>query len=138
MAGFMNIASVADFALDSFPVSGGVTTLHSLWMGLPVLTFKPENAIAIQTYSGNILREVGLDECVTSSPQELVSRASCWMQNPNLIDNLRSKTREKLVSSPFMDYDHRVRELEACFSEMWRRFMENEAVEDLTIADYES
>jgi hypothetical protein len=37
-----------------------------------------------------------------------------------------------------MDYDHRVRELEACFSEMWRRFMENEAVEDLTIADYES
>ena len=133
MLEYMNVASVADFALDSFPVSGGVTTLHSLWMGLPVLTLTPKTTIAMQTYSGNTLRLVGLDECVTSSNQELISRATQWIQHPALIDQLRERTRPSLVSSPFMNLEARVRELEACFREMWRRFLHNEPVTDLSV-----
>ena len=76
MLEYMNVASVADFALDSFPVSGGVTTLHALWMGLSVLTMTPNTPIAMQTYSGNTLRLVGLGECVTTIDQEAVARAS--------------------------------------------------------------
>jgi predicted O-linked N-acetylglucosamine transferase (SPINDLY family) len=34
---FMNMASIADFALDSYPTSGGTTTLHTLWMGMPIV-----------------------------------------------------------------------------------------------------
>ena len=38
-----------------------------------------------------------------------------------------------LVSSPFMNLEARVRELEACFREMWRRFLHNEPVTDLSV-----
>ena len=133
MLEYMNVASVADFALDSFPVSGGVTTLHALWMGLPVLSMAPNNAIAMQTYSGNTLRLVGLDECVTHSQQEVVARATEWIRNPALIDALRARTRSSLVTSPFMDHETRVRELEGCFQEMWRRALHNEPVTDLSV-----
>ena len=133
MLEYMNVASVADFALDSFPVSGGVTTLHALWMGLPVLTMTPNTPIAMQTYSGNTLRLVGLDECVTTSHQEVVARAAEWIQNPALIDALRARTRPNLIASPFMNHEARVRELETCFQAMWRRFLHNEPVTDLSI-----
>jgi protein O-GlcNAc transferase len=133
MLEYMNVASVADFALDSFPVSGGVSTLHALWMGLPVLTMTPNKAVAMQTYSGNTLRLVGLDTCVTRSPQEVVARAGEWIQNPALIDALRERTRSNLLTSPFMDHETRVRELESCFREMWRRFLHNEPVTDLSV-----
>jgi predicted O-linked N-acetylglucosamine transferase (SPINDLY family) len=133
MLEYMNVASVADFALDSVPVSGGVTTLHALWMGLPVLTMTPNNGIAMQTYSGNTLRLVGLDTCITRSPQEVVARAGEWIQNPALIGALRERTRSNLLSSPFMDHETRVRELESCFREMWRRFLHNEPVTDLSV-----
>lgn len=135
MLEYMNVASVADFALDSFPVSGGVTTLHALWMGLPVLTMRPETTIAMQTYSGNTLRLVGLDECITNDTAELVSRASQWIQNPTLIDQLREKTRPNLVASPFMNHVARVRELEACFCGIWQRHIDNQPVSDFDSAD---
>ena len=115
------------------PVSGGVTTLHALWMGLPVLTMTPETPIAMQTYSGNTLRLVGLHDCVTGSNQEVVARATEWIRNPALIDELRQRTRPNLVASPFMNHEARVRELETCFREMWRRFLRNEPVTHLSV-----
>ena len=135
MLEFMNVASVADFALDPFPVSGGVTTLHALWMGLPVLTLTPATPIAMQTYSGNTLRLVGLHDCVTPNTEELVSRASQWIQNPTLIDQLRESARPNLLASPFMDHEGRVRELEACLHAMWQRRINDQPVTDLNSAD---
>jgi predicted O-linked N-acetylglucosamine transferase (SPINDLY family) len=93
----------------------------------------PNNGIAMQTYSGNTLRLVGLDTCITRSPQEVVARAGEWIQNPALIGALRERTRSNLLSSPFMDHETRVRELESCFREMWRRFLHNEPVTDLSV-----
>ncbi|MDG2460985.1 MAG: hypothetical protein P8M73_08895 [Luminiphilus sp.] len=119
---FMNVAAVADFALDSFPVSGGVTTLHALWMGLPVLALSPPVGIAMQSYSANTLELVGLNECVVQSVPELINRASQWIHQPSDIDALRDTIRPSLINSPFMDHAARVKELETCFDEMWRRF----------------
>jgi protein O-GlcNAc transferase len=135
MLEFMNLASVADFALDPFPVSGGVTTLHALWMGLPVLTLTPATPIAMQTYSGNTLRLVDLPDCVTSNTEELISRASQWIQNPTLIDQLRVRARPNLLASPFMDHEGRVRELEACLHAVWQRLINDQPVTDLSSAD---
>ena len=129
MLQFMRLGSIADFALDSFPISGGVTTFHSLWMGLPVLAIRPKQAISIRSYSANTLEHLGLHECIVDNPTELVERASKLITKQTIIDDLRSKTRERLLKSPFMDHQSRVRELEKCFSEMWRRYVCGEPIQ---------
>jgi protein O-GlcNAc transferase len=118
MLNFMHLASIADFALDSMPISGGVTTFHSLWMGLPVLTLAPPEPIALRSYTANILKTIGMDECVANSLSEYGERASQWIQNPEVLDRLRLQCRPLLQQSPFMQHAERVRELEALFTEL--------------------
>ena len=91
-------------------------------MGLPVLTLSPPVPIAMQTYSGNTLKLVGMDDCIASSASDLVDLATHWIQHPAVIETLRHRARGALSNSPFMDHPGRVRELEACFLEMWKRF----------------
>ena len=115
MLEYMNVASVADFALDSFPVSGGAWRNSSRAVdGITRSDHDATHHILMQTYSANTLRLVDLDTCVTRSPQEVVARAGEWIQNPALIDALRERTRSNLLTSPFMDHETRVRELESC------------------------
>ncbi len=122
MLEYMGIGSVADFALDSFPISGGVTTFHSIWMGLPVLTIRPKLPLAIQAYTSNILHFAGLDDCVAENQADLVQKASNLIRNREQIDKLRDNSKKGLLKSPFMDHKQRVRELERCFRAMWHKY----------------
>ena len=122
---FMNLASRADFALDSMPVSGGVTTFHSLWMGLPVLTIRPNTPLPLQSYTANILHTVGLHECVTTSEGEFMLRAKTWISKPEQLEEIRKRCRPQLVNSPFMDHASRARELEQKFRQLWLDYLKN-------------
>lgn len=115
---YMNVSAVADFALDSYPISGGVTTFHSLAMGLPVLTVRPAEPIALYAYTTNTLETVGMPECVADHPDALVELATRWIQNPSLIEQARAKSRAALLASPYMQHEARTRELEAAFRDM--------------------
>ena len=115
---YMNVSAVADFALDSYPISGGVTTFHSLAMGLPVLTVRPAEPIALYAYTTNTLETVGMPECVADHPDALVELATRWIQNPGLIEQARAKSRAALLASPYMQHEARTRELEAAFRDM--------------------
>ncbi len=122
MLEFMGLGSIADFSLDSFPISGGVTSFHALWMGLPILTLKPNQAIALQAYTSNILETAGLDECVASNENEYLAIASNWINQPNEIDRIRKICRDRLIESPYMAVRDRVHELERSFTSMWQKF----------------
>lgn len=115
---YMNMSAVADFALDSYPISGGVTTFHCLAMGLPVLTVRPQEPIALYAYSANTLETVGMSECIAPSPDALVELATQWIQQPQRIDQARTKARPALLSSPYLQHEARTRELEAAFRDM--------------------
>lgn len=118
---FMRISEVADFALDSFPVSGGTTTLHSLWMGLPVVALNDESAAS--SSSAKTLIGVGLSECVAGCISDYKRITSELIGDPNRIRALRHFTRPAMKNSVLMDYNARVRELESAYRVMWRRFV---------------
>jgi predicted O-linked N-acetylglucosamine transferase (SPINDLY family) len=122
MLEFMRLSSIADFSLDSFPISGGVTTFHALWMGLPILTIKPQQPIPLQAYTSNILQTVGLSECIATDEASYLSIASKWINHPLEIELIRKKCRSQLLMSPYMAIQERVTELENTFEKMWIEF----------------
>ena len=115
MLDFMHLAYAADFALDPFPISGGTTTLHSLWMGLPILTLQVNDSEATHTSASQTLVAVGLRSCVSFSKEEYKHKAKYWIENPETINSLRQTTRSLLQSSALMNYPARVSELESAY-----------------------
>jgi predicted O-linked N-acetylglucosamine transferase (SPINDLY family) len=122
MRDFMRLAFYADFALDSTPISGGVTTFHSLWMGLPVLTMQPEKPISLFSYTANILRTLGLDGCIADNPVHFQKLASNLINQPELIDALRAESRQRVLASPYLDHVARTNELELAYRQLWHEY----------------
>ncbi len=122
MRDFMRLAFYADFALDSTPISGGVTTFHTLWMGLPVLTIQPEKPISLFSYTANILRTLGLESCIADSPAHFQKLASNLINQPELIDALRAESRQRLLASPYLDHVARTKELELAYRQLWHEY----------------
>lgn len=123
MTSFMRLSSVADLALDSFPISGGTTTLHALWMGLPTVTIRMNSGGAINNSTAGILEACSFHDCVASSPETYIELVSELITHREKIDILRDRCRENLKNSPLMNYDARVSELEYAYKEMWIQYL---------------
>jgi predicted O-linked N-acetylglucosamine transferase (SPINDLY family) len=126
MLEFMAMASVADFALDSFPVSGGTTTLHALWMGLPVLALQNPNFDGMSSSSASTLIGLQLQECVAGSLAHYRQIAGQWIDQPAMIDDLRERCRPALQSSPLMDHPTRLQDVERAFRFMWEQYVDDQ------------
>jgi protein O-GlcNAc transferase len=118
---FMELAYVADLALDTSPVSGGTTTMHALWMGLPVVALDAERAI--DSSSARILCGLGLAECVAADEDAYVRTVLDLLETPGRLDALRARTRPALQSSVLMDYRARTSELETAYRFMWINYL---------------
>lgn len=125
MRSFMQLSKVADFALDSFPVSGGTTTLHALWMGLPTISLDNTAKGGLNGAGAGIMRAAGMDDCVASDINGYVNLAGSLIKNPENVDALRQRCRIGLKNSPLMDYEARVKEVEDAYRYMWQNYLNN-------------
>jgi predicted O-linked N-acetylglucosamine transferase (SPINDLY family) len=115
--GFMQLGLKADVALDTFPISGGTTTLHSLWMGLPVVALAGEQSF--ESASAATLRGLGCDEFIAASADAYVELAVALARDPQRLGEFRGRIRATMQASALMDYDGFVRDLEAAYRLMW-------------------
>lgn len=118
MAAFLRLASIADFALDPFPISGGTTTLHALWTGLPTLALDLTAHGGMQGAAAAIQRGCGLEAAVVDSVDAYVDTACRWIREPAHVDALRSRCRPGLQASAMMQHADRTREVEAAYRGM--------------------
>ena len=109
-----------DIALDSFPHSGGMTTLDSLWMGVPVVTWAGETVSSRLTAA--CLSASGLTDYVAHSPTTYAELAIARASDLNALSQLRAGLRAKLESSEFGDNVRYSRAVERAYREMWRRW----------------
>ena len=108
-----------DLTLDPFPLGGSVTTLESLWMGVPVLTIRGHTVQS--RLSASILEAVGLPEFIAEDAQGLLDLAVSWSGMVNELSNHRSTLRDRVGSTFVGNSSIFVRTIEEGYREMWRR-----------------
>jgi predicted O-linked N-acetylglucosamine transferase (SPINDLY family) len=118
---FMELGHIADVALDTSPVSGGTTTLHALWMGLPIVALDGERGTDAST--ARTLQGIGLGDWVAADEDAYVARALAFMADPELLVEHRATSRDRLRKTALMDYRARTRELEKAFRLMWLNYL---------------
>lgn len=118
---FLQLGEYIDIALDPFPTSGGTTTLHTIWMGLPVVAM--EGKLPHEKASAATLHGVGLGELVCENEQNYVDVACRLAANPELLRRYRRDNREKMAMSESMNYTGLTRDLERAYRTMWTRWV---------------
>jgi len=118
---FMQRGTITDIALDTAPISGGTTTLHALWMGLPVIALDGEEAVAAST--ARTLQGLGLDHMVAKTPQEYIDKVINLIDHPELLVAHRKSIRNIMKSSVLMDYDERREGVEKAYRLMWFNYL---------------
>ena len=71
---FLDAYREVDIGLDPHPLSGGITTLEALWMGVPVVTLS--GTTFCSRHSTSHLSNAGLGHLVTNSPERYAETAA--------------------------------------------------------------
>jgi predicted O-linked N-acetylglucosamine transferase (SPINDLY family) len=119
---FLKTYAEIDVALDTFPYSGGTTTMEALWQGVPVLTFDGDRW-ASRT-SKSLLRAARFEDWVMPSRETYIKRAidlAHSERTPAMLAGRRDAVRWGLLSSAVCDTARLCGELEAIFKKMARR-----------------
>jgi predicted O-linked N-acetylglucosamine transferase (SPINDLY family) len=117
---YLQLHHEVDIILDTFPYTGGTTTSHALWMGVPVLTLTGLSRVHCQ--SARILWRTGLPEWVAATKEQFVSQAVYWAMHPSELATLRAGLRERFDNSPVRCPETMARGFEKAMRIMWRRW----------------
>lgn len=115
---------ISDIALDTSPISGGTTTLHTLWMGLPIVCMDAERGVDSAT--ARTLRGLGLSEGVAKNTEDYINAALDLMDNVEYLKNFRLNIRSRMQKSGLMNYKVRTAELEKAYRLMWLNWLAGE------------
>lgn len=107
-----------DINLDTFPYSGGTTTCHSLWMGVPVLTLPGESMTS--RGGASLLSTLGLNGFIASSAREYIDIALRASEARGELAGMRAGLRQRMRESPLMDGARFTRNMEAAYRFMWQ------------------
>ena len=106
-----------DISLDPFPHNGGISTLESLQMGVPVVAMLG-NAITSRA-AGAILASVELDDWVSDNADGYLAIATKFAAMPEHLKTIRYAIPARLLSSPAGNPELFTRALETAYRKMW-------------------
>jgi dTDP-4-amino-4,6-dideoxygalactose transaminase/predicted O-linked N-acetylglucosamine transferase (SPINDLY family) len=112
-----------DINLDAFPYSGGTTTLHALWMGVPTLTLAGDTAAGRQTVC--ILEHMQLPEYVAHDVDDFVEKGLAACADLATVANQRIGMRLRF-GMPSSDFMGQVADgVEQAMRMMWQRWCDD-------------
>jgi predicted O-linked N-acetylglucosamine transferase (SPINDLY family) len=120
LAQFLDFFRDVDVALDPFPYGGGTTTLHTLWMGVPIVALEGDTELARATPSA--LRALGLTDFIASTVAEYVAIGARIAADPTRLSAIRSGMRAVFLRNGAADYAGFARSVEDAFRGMWRAY----------------
>ena len=107
-----------DLALDPFPFTGGATTYHALWMGVPVLTLSGKTTVSRQ--GAAIMQGAGLPQFVCHTQDEYLAKAVALAANLPELQAVRQSLRARMTAG--ISPQQLTTALEQAFHTMWQRW----------------
>lgn len=120
MPEYLAMYNEVDIVLDTFPFTGGTTTNHALWMGVPVLTLDGESPQ--QRLAAGIVGALGLPDWVVHSTEAFVERAKVAAADVEGLNRLRLGLRAKAAAHLQGSPQDVAREMDAALRTIWRRW----------------
>jgi predicted O-linked N-acetylglucosamine transferase (SPINDLY family) len=109
-----------DVQLDTFPQSGGITTLEGLTMGVPSITLLGEGITG--RISASFLTVLGLEGLIARTPTEYIAAARRLTEDLGNLARERATLRERLLASPVGDARVYTQAVEAVYRTLWQRW----------------
>jgi predicted O-linked N-acetylglucosamine transferase (SPINDLY family) len=119
---YLALHAAADVILDTFPYTGGTTTCHALWMGVPVVSLAGKSAPS--RGGASLLGVIGLEELVAEASEQYLDKACSLAGDLGRLSALRAGMRARMASSPLLDTARFTRHLEQAFRSMWHHWCE--------------
>ena len=109
-----------DIALDTFPNNGGITTLETLWMGVPVVAIRGKGAAS--RIAASIIFASGHNEWVAASETEYINIATKLASDAIVLGDTRSNLRSEIASRPLGNPTLYAKEVEDQYRRLWRNW----------------
>ncbi|GAB7217545.1 hypothetical protein OS42_41580 [Dickeya oryzae] len=101
MSAYLHSHHEVDLLLDTYPYTGGTTTNHALWMGVPTLTMVGET---LATFQGAVsMYGLGLDDFIAYSLEEYKDKAIKFSQDYARLAHVRESMRAKITNATVSD-----------------------------------
>lgn len=121
-----------DILLDAFPYTGGTTTHHGAWMGVPTLTL---NGPTIPCQQGvDIMRTYGLEEFIAADEQDYIYKATSWRDRIPELAAIRLGMRDRIPVANGTDFNI-AENFEKALREAWKIYCRGETPHAFTIAE---
>jgi predicted O-linked N-acetylglucosamine transferase (SPINDLY family) len=131
LAEYLAMHGEVDIVLDSFPYSGGTTSHHALWMGVPVLTLAGDNP---QQNQGTVLlAALGLQDWIVHTPEAYVAKAKAAAGDLQALAALRGELRPRMAAHLQAEHAGIARDMDAALQAMWRRWCAGLPPESFTV-----
>jgi len=118
---FLRMFHEADVALDPFPHCGGTTSLHTLWMGVPVISIEGDSELSRST--GGMMRACGLDHLIAQDQESYLNVARTLAADLRGLADIRAGLRARVAASSIGDNTFVTRNLESVYHAMWSNFV---------------
>ncbi|ATF92122.1 methyltransferase [Cedecea neteri] len=121
-----------DILLDAFPYTGGTTSNHGCWMGVPTLTLCGATMAGRQGV--DIMRSYGLEQFVAFSEADYISKAIGWREHFDELNEIRVGMRGKIPTENERGFNV-AGTFEQALQEAWRMYCAGEAARTFTVLE---
>jgi protein O-GlcNAc transferase len=111
-----------DIMLDPFPHNGGMTTLESLKMGVPILTHEQKTRCPT---SASILHVLGLDSWCAQNDNDYIEKAVSLANDSQALKTLRHQLRNRFDESVLGNSQLYTHKVETIYRQLWTKWCEN-------------
>jgi predicted O-linked N-acetylglucosamine transferase (SPINDLY family) len=122
---------LADLFLDGLPYNAHTTGSDALWAGVPLITRRGTafpGRVAV-----SLLLAAELPELIAQTTEEYETLAVRLAKDKATLDTIKSRLAQKRSTCALFDTDRFRRNIEAAYTQMWRRWLAGEPAESFAI-----